>query len=312
MSPEATAAPSVTAVVAHYGDPAVAQQAVSDLLGQAGSHLLEVVVVDDCSPVPFPELPEVVLVRRQENGGFGAAVNSGAAVARGDLLMIVNSDVRLPAQLLDRLIPQAVPLMPAVVGPLTTTMSGAEEPTGRQFPTAGHWAIERLMLLQRYSHTPWYQRATGRVRSSGRDPIRVDWLQGSLLMMPLADFLAVGGFDERFYLYSEEVDLQRRLSVAGLGAWLLPTIQIQHVGGASTDFDRSHEWLVRSRITYSEKWGGLTTLRGTMCAVAIANFATRAAPRLVGRRTAPRVAWRREMKAVRMQPWPAGPGDRHV
>ncbi|MBL0749132.1 glycosyltransferase family 2 protein [Nocardioides baculatus] len=299
--------PRVSAIIPHYGDPALAQQVVADLHDQTSGHLLEVIVVDDCSPTEFPDQSEVVVVRRQDNGGFGAAVNSGAAVARGELLMVLNSDVRLSHDLVARLVEQATPLMPAVVGPRTTTPAGAEEPTGRRFPTTHHWVIERLVALQKFSEQGWYQRATGRVRPRDPHPRKVDWLQGSLLLLPANAFRAVDGFDERFYLYSEEVDLQRRLSDVGVSAWLLPTVSVEHEGGSSTDFDRSNEWLVRSRITYADKWGGLRSLRHAMRAVAVVNFATRSVQRVAGRPTAPRVAWRREMRAASTPPWPSPP-----
>lgn len=301
---------TVSAVIAHYGDPAVAQGAVADLLAQTGDCLIEVVVVDDCSPHPFPPSPGVRTVRRPRNGGFGAAINSGAAVATGDLLMIVNSDIRTAPDFVERLVGEALPLMPAVVGPRTCTAADDEEPTGRRFPTAAHWAIEGLVPLQRFRARGWYQRAIGRVHPRGTAPLPVDWLQGSLLLMPLEAFLDVGGFDERFFLYSEEVDLQRRLGSRGLRSWLLPCVEVTHVGGASTDAGRSQEWLVRSRVTYAEKWGGLRRLRASMRAVAVVNLLTRLALRAAGRRTAPRVAWQRELAAARTQAWPRELADR--
>lgn len=307
--PERRSGHVVSAVVAHYGDPAVAQEAVLDLQAQVGPHRVEVIVVDDFSPLPFPDLPGVTTIRRTRNGGFGAAINTGAAAATGDLLMIVNSDIRADPGLVEHLILESDPLMPAVIGPRTTTTDGEEEPTGRRFPTAGHWALEGIVLLHRYSDHPWYQRAIGRIRPHGSRPERVDWLQGSLLLMPLDAFRAAGGFDERFFLYSEEVDLQRRLGERGVHSWLLPSLEVRHVGGASTDATRSNEWLVRSRLTYAEKWGGLLQLRSSMRAVAIVNLATRLGLRATGRRSAPRVAWKREMAAARMQPWPRQPLD---
>lgn len=298
---------AVSAIVPHYGDPTLALEVVADLQQQTGGHLLETIVVDDCSPSLFPNQPGVTVVRRSRNGGFGAAVNSGAAVARGEFLMIVNSDIRLSRDFLARLMEQAAPLMPAVAGPRTTTPSGAEEPTGRRFPTTLHWTVERLAVLQGFSDRGWYHRATGRVPPHGPRPREVDWLQGSLLLLPASAFRAVGGFDERYYLYSEEVDLQRRLSSMGVRAWLLPAVSVEHAGGSSTDFDRSNEWLIRSRITYADKWGGLASLRRTMRAVAVINFVTRSAQRALGRPTAPRVAWRREMRAASARPWPVPP-----
>ncbi len=301
---------SISVVIAHYGDPAVAQQVVSDLRSQEGPQVLEVIVVDDCSPAPFPEQPGVVVVRRTKNGGFGAAVNSGAAAATGDLLMIVNSDVRIARNLVDQLVLAALPLMPAVVGPRTTTADGDEEPTGRRFPTAGQWAVERLLFLQRFSSKRWYRHAIGREHPTGQAPLSVDWLQGSLLLMPMDAFRAVGGFDERFYLYSEEVDLQRRLGEVDVGSWLLPSVEVQHIGGASTDSSRSHEWLTRSRVTYADKWGGLGRLRASMRATAVLNLGTRLILRMTGRRTAPRLAWQREMRTARVHPWPRPPKGR--
>ncbi len=56
---------------------------------------LEIIVSDDRSPIPFPDTEGVSIVRRERNGGFGSAVNSGAARARGDWLIILNSDLEL-------------------------------------------------------------------------------------------------------------------------------------------------------------------------------------------------------------------------
>ena len=68
---------SVSVIIAHYGDPEVAASLVRDLQAQVIEQAVEIIVVDDCSPKPFPETPGTAVVRRERNGGFGAAVNSG-------------------------------------------------------------------------------------------------------------------------------------------------------------------------------------------------------------------------------------------
>ena len=82
-------------------------------------------MVDDHSPEPFPDTASVEVVRRGANGGFGAAVNSGAAAATGDWLLIANSDLRIHPPVLHEPARAAQPLMPAIVGPGVRGRTGA-------------------------------------------------------------------------------------------------------------------------------------------------------------------------------------------
>ena len=84
---------AVSVVVPHHGDPAPTLALVDQLRAQ--THPVQVVVADDASPVPFPAVDGVEVVRRATNGGFGANVNTGAAVATGDALLVLNSDLDL-------------------------------------------------------------------------------------------------------------------------------------------------------------------------------------------------------------------------
>ena len=74
----------LSVVIPHYGAPEPTLALVNQLTTQAGALQLEIIVSDDCSPDPFPRADAYKLVRRTENGGFGSALNSGAAVATGD------------------------------------------------------------------------------------------------------------------------------------------------------------------------------------------------------------------------------------
>ncbi|UJH69898.1 glycosyltransferase family 2 protein [Ornithinimicrobium sp. INDO-MA30-4] len=89
-------------------------------MGQAYSGDLQIIVADDASPVPFcydGESSLVQVVTRPSNGGFGSAVNSGAAVANLELLLILNSDVEFAAGFLADFVTQSSPWMPAVASP---------------------------------------------------------------------------------------------------------------------------------------------------------------------------------------------------
>lgn len=290
-------APAISVVVPHYGDPATTLQLVRQLLEQTLP--VDVVVVDDCSPTPFPNFDRVTVVRRTSNGGFGSAVNSGAAATEHDLL-IMNSDVSIGPDFVERLVRASEPWQPALVGPAVET-GGVTEHTARRFPRPRYQAFERLRLLARFRDSDWRGRLIGLdLRARPGEDRPVDWVAGVCLFVPRTAFDLVGGFDERFFMYAEEVDLQRRLAAAGIPRVYLGSVALGHLGGASSDPVRAQEWLADSRLTYAAKWGGILPLRAMLSGVALVNAATDGARRLVGRDVRPlhdlrvelREAWR--------------------
>ena len=115
----------------------------------------------------------------------------------------------------------------------------------------------------------------------------------------------MGGFDERYFMYAEEVDLQRRLADVGIRRVYLGTVVLDHVGGASSDPARARSWLAQSRTTYAAKWGGLARLRALLTGVALLNAVTSLARRAAGRPVHPvreltadlQDAWKRPQRA---------------
>ena len=187
--------------------------------------------------------------------------------------------------------------MPAVVGPASVDGQGTPEYTGRRFPTASQLAVTTALPLQRFDRSRWFLKLAGYVVPRGTRPLRVDWLQGSLLLLPRDVFTEVGGFDEGYYMYSEEVDLQRRLSDVGVHAWLLPGLVVTHAGGASTiGIVDVGERMMSSRLLYASKFGGEQAARRTLKAVAVLNLGCRLLLRAIGRTSAPRHAWQREWR----------------
>jgi N-acetylglucosaminyl-diphospho-decaprenol L-rhamnosyltransferase len=282
-----TSAPSpdgpavVSVVIPHYGDPGPVTSLVDLLRDEQGVH--EIVVVDDGSPTVLPPVAGARVVRRERNGGFGAAVNSGVAVTSGDLLLILNSDVSIEPGFVRRLVDAAAPWQPALAGPEVRT-GGVVEHTARRFPRARYQAFERIRLLARFRRSDWWARNVGQDLDArpGSDP-PVDWVAGVCLLVPRACFDLVGGFDERFFMYAEEVDLQRRLALSGVPRVYVGSVSLEHVGGASSDPLRSRAWLAESRVTYAAKWGQLGRLRALLTGVALVNAATDGMRRLAGR-----------------------------
>ncbi|MBT2519662.1 glycosyltransferase family 2 protein [Arthrobacter sp. ISL-28] len=294
--------PAVTVVIPHYGDAEPTQALVKALLNQEGAGVLQLVVVDDCSPLPFPETEGVTLVRRQVNGGFGTAVNSGAALADHSLILILNSDLEIGPGFVSDLVHAAAPWQPAVVSPQVVGHNGKPQWVGRHFPTIRHQVTEWLTPLARWRHLPLLHEAVGhdtRCRDGAMVP--VDWVVGAAMLIPRDEFRVVGGFDEGFFMNSEEVDLQRRLREHGIPSVFAGTVCVRHEGGGSSDPDRRRQWLVKSRMRYAEKWGNPQVLRLALRMASAINFGFNLVRQAAGRDVNALKNFRRELSYLRVE-----------
>ena len=289
----------VTVVIPHHGDPTATLATLADLRGQVAARPLEVVVVDDCSPEPFPATEGVRLVRRERNGGFGSAVNSGAAVATHPLLLVLNSDVSLSPTFVDDLVAAAEPWQPAVVGPLVLDPAGQPAYSARHFPTARHQSVEWLTPLARFRDRRVLHEAVGHdTRAVAGAVLPVDWVVGAALLLPTEAFRAVGGFDEAYFMNSEEIDLQRRLRAHGIPTVFVGTVPLRHVGGGSSDPAARRRWLVTSRLRYARTWGGQRRLKASLTAATAVNAVVNTGRRLAGRDVDPLATARDELRLI--------------
>lgn len=290
--------PRLSVVIPHFGDSRPTTHLAQGLLAQDGVD--EVIVVDDASPSPFPAVPGVRVTRRPSNGGFGAAVNSGVAEATGSLVLVLNSDVTVGPRFVADLLDAAEPWLPAVVSPRVVNSVGADEWVGRHFPTVAHQVVEWLHPLVRLR--PRLHDAVGHDTSAlGRTAV-VDWVIGAAMLLPVEPFRAVGGFDERFHMNAEEVDLQRRLRARGIRSVVLEEPHLVHEGGGSTPSPDRRRWLVESRLAYAHKWdgpGGERRLRAALVAASAANLVWNILRSVAGRGSRPLPTFRSELALLR-------------
>jgi N-acetylglucosaminyl-diphospho-decaprenol L-rhamnosyltransferase len=197
-----------------------------------------IIVVDnashDGSAAAARGLPGVEVVALDVNLGFGAGVNRGAALLDDDYLLIVNPDVVVdPGS--TKVLVDAIESSPDVglVAPRIETPDGRRYESVRRFPTftdaLGHAFLHFLWpgnrFSRRYKMLDWDH-------ASGGD---VDWVAGTYLLVRRSAWLEVGGFDEQFFMYMEDVDLSRRLGEAGWRRRYEPDARIIHEIGQSTD-----------------------------------------------------------------------------
>ncbi|MFI7484336.1 glycosyltransferase family 2 protein [Kocuria sp. M1R5S2] len=299
MIPAAPRSPGVSVVVPHYGDPAPTLALLGRIREQTWTGPLQVIVSDDASPVPLPA-PDpsdgVEVVRRERNGGFGSAVNSGAALARHELLLVLNSDLGIGRTFVADLVAAAEPWQPAVVSPAVVGHDGATQWAGRHFPTVGHQVVEWLTPLARFRHTRAWHENVGHDTAVGTGGCRpVDWVMGAAMLIPTTEFRAVGGFDERYFMNAEEVDLQRRLRDRGVPSVVAASVTAEHEGGGSSDPQRRRQWLVDARFRYARKWGGARRLRAALTAATVVNFLVNTLRQLKGTDVDARAVLRQEL-----------------
>ncbi|MDO5534753.1 MAG: glycosyltransferase family 2 protein [Propionibacteriaceae bacterium] len=297
-----SSAPNVgSIVIPHYGDPQPTLTLIESLLPQLGT-AWEIIVADDHSPQPFPEAHGVRVVRRDANGGFGKNCNTGAAEARGELLLFLNSDLEVGPTFLADLVAAAAPWQPCVAGPRMLDHAGRDSFSARHFPKPSHQIVEWLVPLAGLRHLPALHTAVGHDMDAHRatSALPVDWLVGAVLLLPRAEFDAVGGFDERFFMNAEEIDLQRRLRDRGIPRVFLPTVTVTHEGGGSSASERRRQWLVDGRWRYAGKWGGTRRLKAGLSAATLVNLLWGLARRVAGRPIHPWADARTEWQLI----WP--------
>ncbi|GAB3578058.1 glycosyltransferase family 2 protein [Calidifontibacter terrae] len=291
---------AVSIVIPHYGDPQPTLELIAQLQAQQGPVTVQLIVSDDASPEPFPSAAGVELVRRERNGGFGAAVNTGAKLAVHESLLILNSDLRLPANFLVELIAGAHPWWPAVVAPRVVHPHGAAI-VSRHWPTVSQQMVEWFEPFARFHGRDWLERMLGNDVTAHRceGPALTDWVLGVCMLLPVEDLRAIGGFDERYFMNCEEIDLQRRLHhERNLPVVLLPTPTLNHASGASSDPERRAGWLTDARFRYHEKWVGGPGLRRALTATTTANLVWGCARKVFGRGNRPVGNFARQRKLI--------------
>lgn len=293
----------LSVVIPHYGDPALAQGVVDRLRRQSGQRRLQIIVVDDASPVPFPQMDGVTVLTRDQNGGFGAAVNTGAAVADAPWLLVLNSDLEIEVDFVDSLCACAERWPPAVAGVALRRPDGGLEWTARHWPRISQFVVEWLTPLARIRGWNAWHRAVGHdVNAIDSSAQLVDWIAGAVMLLPLDAFHRVGGFDPSYFMYSEDVDLQRRLRQAGVPALYLGSVSAIHLGGASAEsVEQRVRWVTSSRLAYLRRWSGngaCRQMRACLLVASVVNLAWNSARHMARRNVSPLERFRFELSLV--------------
>ena len=219
---------NVTLSVVSHGQNALVNQLLEDVRRVCAGHVALVLTQNVPDPVPFAtgnlDCPAEIVVN-QERKGFGANHNAAFTRCRTPFFCVANPDIRLPSDPFPALIQALAGPRVAVAAPLVRSPAGGEEDSARRFPTAGS-LLKKIFLERRQPDYP-----------VDRGPVDVDWLAGMFMLFRSDAYRAIGGFDEAYFLYYEDVDICHRLHSAGKTVVFEPRAEVTHDARRASRFN---------------------------------------------------------------------------
>lgn len=226
--------PSVDIVVVTYNPGDTITSFLQSAVGAEG--VASVTVVDNASgdEVAKNAAAEagVAYVQTGRNGGYGAGVNIGALRGSAEWILVSNADIVLE--------PGAVAALLHVaesddaigaVGPRVQEIDGTTYPSARPLPTL-MLGVGHALFGKGWPNNPWSRRYKLNLNPLGGE-VDAGWLSGSCFLVRRSAWEALGGFDERYFMFFEDVDFGRRLGIAGHRQVWTPRAVVTHLGGHS-------------------------------------------------------------------------------
>jgi N-acetylglucosaminyl-diphospho-decaprenol L-rhamnosyltransferase len=220
----------VAAVVVTHGSSADLGRCVAALAPQVD----ELVVVANL-PLEVALPSDARLLANESPLGFAANVNRGVAETTGDFVVVANADTEPE--------PGAVAVLAefasggarrGIVGPQLRYPDGRRQPSRRRFPTVTGTLVRRTPL--RYVARPFErQRAHYLLDEHPDQPVQADWMLGAFLLLRRELLEELGGFDEGFRLYGEDIELCYRAAKEGWERWYVPQALVTHRYAAEID-----------------------------------------------------------------------------
>jgi GT2 family glycosyltransferase len=264
-------APDVSILIVSFNTRNVLRECLQSIERESSGLNVEVSIVDNNSSDGSPEMierefPWVRLIRSRMNLGFGAANNAALEDCTGRYIVLLNSDAFLCPDAL-RLAIQHMDENPkaGLGGGRLVGRDFSWQPSARMFPGILSDLSVMTGLASRYPKS----RLFGYFDRTWADqslPSEVDWVPGAFSIIRSDVLAQIGFFDPAFFLYSEEVDLCRRIRAAGYQIWYWPDITVIHIGGESSRQVKSLKmsttgaqlvlWRMRSTLLYYRKHHG--------------------------------------------------------
>ena len=246
----------VDVVIVSYNSRDRLRACVEPLLGLDDIH---VIVADNASPDRSLEALEgldLTLVQLDHNGGFASGVNAGTREGSAPYVLLLNPDARIDAAAV-RALAKVLDEDPRVgaVAPFIRDEDGSIEWSQRRFPRLRSTYAQALFLHRVFPEATWTDELV-RDEAAYRSRTSPDWVSGACLLLQRRALEELGGLDDDFFMYCEDIDVCRRLRDAGYSIAFEPAAEVVHEGGASSPPGRLLPVLAASRIRYAQKHRG--------------------------------------------------------
>ena len=257
--------PLISIIIVSWNISALLRDCLQSIVATAEHLPIEIIVVDshsadDTVAMVQREFPDVKLLAQTENVGFPRGNNIGLAQAQGDYFLLLNPDATLQEGAL-RLMIAYIDAHPkvGVLGPQLHNPDGSHQSSRRRFPTFWTGLFESTWL-QPYA-PPSLLAHYYLTDSADTEIQQVDWVSGACLLTRRTVFDQVGGMDEGYEMYSEEVDWCRRIKEVGWQVVYMPMAHVFHHVGKSSEqaVTRRHIQFNRAKLRYFRKYHGETT-----------------------------------------------------
>lgn len=269
MSDQAPDSPRVDAVVVAYANEDTIRACVAPLCELPDVH---VVVVDNApdhgSIAAVRDLP-LEAVPSPRNGGFAAGCNQGIARGRAPYVLLLNPDASLDATDL-RALAAVLDGDPGVglVAPRILDGDGAVALSQRRFPQLRSTWAQALFLHRLLPHAAWTDEVVRDAAAYAR-PGSPDWVSGACMLIRRDVLERIGGLDERYLLYCEDIDVCHAVRAAGFDIRYEPAATARHREGGSAPRSSLLALLARNRVLYARKHHGLPRAIGEALGVAV-------------------------------------------
>jgi N-acetylglucosaminyl-diphospho-decaprenol L-rhamnosyltransferase len=230
----------LSVIIVNWNSTDYLRQCLLSIYQETAKVAFEVVVIDNCSKdescreLIEERFPQVVFQRSDRNIGFAKACNLGAALSSGRMLLFLNPDTEVHDNVFARMVDVADSTKGVgAVGVRLLNSDGSLQITSIQaYPTIWNQLLDSEFLRRKWPDSKLWGIAA--LFSNSMKPVQVDAISGACLMVTREAWQDVKGFDERYFMYVEDLDLCQRIAQSGYALVYLNYCEVTHHGGKSS------------------------------------------------------------------------------